>query len=100
MTVYYQDGIGYSITYDTGATNINASADFTLFVEEPDGATTTWTLLTGELNLTTGIATHTSVSGELTKSGEYQLQGKEVRVGTRTRFFPVTRIVVNRKIVP
>lgn len=99
---YFEDEVGTIVTYATGATNIGATADFVLFVEKPSGATTNWTLATGELNLTTGVVTHTLASGELPDIGEYKLQGRENKTGATPvyRFFPIDRIVVHRRIVP
>jgi hypothetical protein len=75
MTDYHEGEVGVAITYATLDTTIGATADFTLQVEKPSGATVEWEILNGELNLTTGLVTHESISGEIDEPGEYKLQG-------------------------
>ena len=75
MSLLYRDDVGASIVIATNNTTIPASTVLTVVVEKPGASVVTWTLdPVTDIDFTTGIITHTTVSGDLDESGEYKVQ--------------------------
>jgi hypothetical protein len=76
MSLFYKDDIGAKVIVDLSNLSLPATATVTLIVKKP--VTTTPVTWTPVMDFVTGIATYTTVAGDLNESGEYQVQAHGV----------------------
>lgn len=72
MSLVYKNDVGTKIICNTLNTTIPITATIGLIIEKPSGALVTTGAFT--FNFATGVATYSSVAGDLSESGEYRVQ--------------------------
>jgi hypothetical protein len=71
MPLAYKGDIGARLTISTSNTAIPSGTTLTVIIKKPSGTLLT---KTPSVNLTTGVLTYDTVSGDLDETGEYKVQ--------------------------